>query len=108
MTLYRILQEALKNVEVHARARLVRVCLTKPGDLVQLTIRDDGIGFDAERHPTRRKEKCGLGLLGMRERASYVGGELKIKSGRRVGTEIEVRIPLPPRTRRTRANSTDL
>jgi two-component system, NarL family, sensor kinase len=96
MALYRILQEALKNVEKHARARQVMVHLTKPGDIVQLTIHDDGIGFDPDHHPARRKGKGGFGLLAMRERAIYVGGAFKVKSAHRAGTEIEVRIPLPP------------
>jgi signal transduction histidine kinase len=80
----------------HARARHVTVNLTKRGNLVRLTIKDDGIGFDTERHPADRKGKGGLGLLGMSERATYVGGALTVKSVRRVGTEIEVRIPLAP------------
>lgn len=95
LTLYRILQEALKNVEKHARARQVTVHLTKPGNIVQLVIKDDGVGFDPNHHSTRQKGKAGLGLLSMRERASYVGGGLKVKSHRRVGTEIKIRIPLP-------------
>jgi PAS domain S-box-containing protein len=93
LALYRILQEALKNVEKHARARHVTVQLTQQGAFIQLAINDDGVGFD---HPARRKGKGGLGLLGMRERATYVGGVLKIKSTRRAGTDIEVRIPLLP------------
>jgi signal transduction histidine kinase len=96
LALYRILQEALKNVEKHARARHVMVNLTKPGDIVQLTINDDGIGFDPAQHPDLRKGNGGLGLLGMRERAAYVGGTLTVKSVHRAGTEIEIRIPLPP------------
>ncbi|HEV8073035.1 MAG TPA: ATP-binding protein [Opitutaceae bacterium] len=93
LALYRILQEALKNVERHARARHVTVHLTQQGAFIQLAINDDGVGFD---HPAKRKGKGGLGLLGMRERATYVGGTLKIKSVRRAGTEIEVLIPLLP------------
>lgn len=96
LALYRILQEALHNVEKHARARHVTVHLTQPGAFVQLVIKDDGIGFDPERRPAARKGKGGLGLLGMRERAAYVSGVLTVKSVRRVGTEIEVRIPLAP------------
>ena len=53
------------------------------GRLRQLAIKDDGIGFDPDHHPARRKGKGGLGLLSMRERATYVGGTLKIKSARR-------------------------
>ncbi len=96
LTLYRILKEALKNVEEHARARHVTVHLTNRGDLVQLTIIDDGIGFDPDHHPVGRRGKSGFGLLGMRERAAFVGGALNIKSVRRAGTTIEISIPLPP------------
>ena len=95
LTLYRILQEALKNVEQHARARHVTVCLTLPGAFVQLVIHDDGVGFNPEHHPARRNGNSGLGLLSMRERATYVGGDFKIKSVHRAGTDIAVRIPLP-------------
>jgi PAS domain S-box-containing protein len=93
LALYRILQEALKNVEKHARALHVTVCLRRLGAFVQLVIKDDGVGFDPDRSPARRKRKGGLGLLGMRERAAYVGGSLKIKSIRHSGTEIEARVP---------------
>lgn len=100
LALYRILQEALKNVQKHARASQVMVQLTKQGDLVLLTIKDDGIGFDPEPRSARRKRKGDLGLLGMRERATFVGGALTVKSARCAGTEIEVRIPLPQTTSR--------
>ena len=95
LTLYRILQESLKNVEQHARARHVTVRLTKQDGIVQLTVNDDGVGFDAKQHAARRKGKRVLGLLGMQERAAYVGGALTVKSGPRAGTEVAVRIPLP-------------
>ncbi len=96
LALYRILQETLKNIEKHAHARHVSVRLTNPGNIVQLTIKDDGIGFDRAGRPARRNGQGGLGLLGMRERATYVGGALTVKSVPRMGTEIEIRIPLPP------------
>lgn len=94
LALYRILQEALKNLERHARARHVIVRLTQPRGFVQLEIIDDGVGFDAEGQTNRRKGNNLLGLLGMLERATYVGGTLTIKSSRGEGTQIEVRIPL--------------
>ncbi len=94
LALYRIFQEALKNVEQHARARHVTVGLTLPDAFVQLVIGDDGIGFDVHHHAARRRGKRVLGLLGMQERAASVGGGVTVKSGRRAGTEIEVRIPL--------------
>jgi two-component system, NarL family, sensor kinase len=94
LMLYRILQEALRNVEKHAHARHVRVGLGRQGAFVRLVIHDDGIGFDPEHHRARPNGKGGLGLLGMRERASCVGGTLKVTSARRTGTEIDVRVPL--------------
>ena len=96
LALYRILQEALKNVEKHARARHVTIGLRRQGAFVQMKIRDDGIGFAPPRHPAGKRGRSGLGLLGMRERATYVGGALAVKSAPRAGTEIEVRIPLLP------------
>jgi signal transduction histidine kinase len=96
LTLYRILQEALKNVEKHARARHVTVRLTLAGGRIQLAVADDGIGFDPERRASGRKGKGGLGLLGMRERAAYAGGTLTVKSVRCAGTEIVVSLPVAP------------
>lgn len=98
LALYRIAQEALKNIERHARARHVTVSLRQTDTWVQLVINDDGIGFDAKHHAARRKDRGVLGLAGMRERAACVGGTLTVKSGLRAGTEIEVRIPLSPGT----------
>jgi PAS domain S-box-containing protein len=94
LTLYRILQEALKNVELHANARNVIVRLRKQGAFAELAIHDDGIGFGPNQRIAGRRGTNGLGLVGMSERAMYVGGTLKIKSARRTGTEIEVRVPL--------------
>jgi PAS domain S-box-containing protein len=102
LALYRILQNALENVEKHARARHVTVSLRQRA-FVQLTIHDDGIGFDPDYYAARRKGKGGLGLLSMRERASYVGGAFKIKSVRGAGTKIEVLIPLPSTAGGTKA-----
>jgi signal transduction histidine kinase len=106
IALYRIFQKALQNVQQHARAHHVTVDLTRQGAVVQLAIKDDGIGFDPDKTPDGRKEKGGFGLAEMRERAVCVGGTLSVKSALRTGTEIEVRIPLPsagmPSTQSTR------
>jgi signal transduction histidine kinase len=86
----------LNNVEKHAGARRVVVHLKQQRTYVELMIKDDGVGFDPESPRSRRKGEHGLGLLGMLERATYVGGELTVKSVRRTGTETKVHIPLPP------------
>ena len=96
LTLYRIFQEALKNVDQHAHASNVTVCLRQQGSFIQLVINDDGIGFDPDHRPAKRNGKDSINLISMRERATYVGGTIKVKSGARAGTEIEISIPLPP------------
>jgi signal transduction histidine kinase len=100
LTLYRILQEALRNVEKHSRARRISVELTRRGDIVRLAIHDDGIGFDANRPLANRKGKRGLGLVSIRERAAYVGGALNVKSAPGKGTTIRAQIPLIGRASR--------
>jgi signal transduction histidine kinase len=100
LTLYRILQEALRNVEKHSRARRISVELTRRGDIVRLAIHDDGIGFDANRPLANRKGKRGLGLVSIRERAAYVGGALNVKSAPGKGTTIRAQIPLIDRASR--------
>jgi signal transduction histidine kinase len=94
ITFYRIFQLVLENVQQHAHARHVTVELTRRGAFVQMTIKDDGAGFDQNQPHINQKEK-GFGLAGMRERATCVGGALSVKSTPGTGTEIEVRIPLP-------------
>jgi signal transduction histidine kinase len=94
LTLYRILQEALQNVGLHARARHVKVNLTMKGNIVQLVIHDDGISFDPDQPPARRKKNGHLGLLGLHERAAYVGGTLSVESEPGKGTTITAKIPL--------------
>jgi signal transduction histidine kinase len=100
MVLYRTLEEALKNVQNHADARNATVHLEQRGAGVELMVRDDGIGFDSNHPRARKKGNGGMGLIGVRERLASVGGALKIKSERGVGTEIQARIPLPRRAGR--------
>jgi signal transduction histidine kinase len=86
---FRIVQEALSNVARHARARHVEVTLTAQHVALEVTVRDDGVGFNVERLRT------GLGLMGMRERAELVGGSLDIESVPGAGTTVRARFPLP-------------
>ena len=94
LALYRIFQETLKNVECHACARHVTVGLRVVAASVNLRVKDDGIGFAPDRSHDRKNATDGLGLLSMRERATFVGGSLTVQSARRAGTEVEVRVPL--------------
>ena len=95
LALYRIIHEALRNVELHAHAQKVILQLKQTDGIIRLKIQDDGAGFDRTQHPNRRPRGSSLGLLSMSERASHVGGILKMSSCRGGGTEIAVQIPLP-------------
>jgi signal transduction histidine kinase len=86
---FRIAQEALINVARHARARHVEVTLTAEDDALELTVRDDGVGFSVDRLRT------GPGLVGMGERAELAGGRLDIESAPGAGTTLRARFPLP-------------
>jgi signal transduction histidine kinase len=87
--LYRIAQEALTNVVRHAGASRVDVRLAAGGGEVTLRVDDDGRGIQ----PAGGREDE-LGVVGMRERATRLGGELAVTSGPRGGTTVRVRIPL--------------
>ncbi len=86
-TVYRVVQEALTNVAKHARAEHVRVRVAAGEETLEIEIADDGAGFDAERRVV------GFGLLGMRERAGLVGGELRVQTSP-AGTTVSGSFPL--------------
>ncbi|TCP58043.1 two-component system sensor histidine kinase NreB [Tumebacillus sp. BK434] len=89
--LYRILQEAMTNAAKYADTDQLFVTLTDRENALELRIVDKGVGFDPEH---LRVKGTGLGLFGMRERASLLGGTVRIDSVEGVGTRIEVSIPL--------------
>jgi two-component system NarL family sensor kinase len=96
MTLYRILQEALRNVEKHAGARNISVELAQMDGFVSLVVKDDGTGFNPEDSRAGRAGKGGLGLFGMRERMRHASGTLELASSRGGGTVVKALIPLRP------------
>ena len=87
---YRIVQEALNNVHKHAAARHVEVRIERRAKETVLTIADDGVGFNAA--TPHREGRRGLGLLGMRERATLIGAQLHVTSRPGRGTTIVVAI----------------
>jgi signal transduction histidine kinase len=84
--IYRVVQEALNNAARHASAHHARVELKQGLRLIEVSISDDGSGFDAER-------VRGMGLLGMEERVRRLKGTLVIESKPGQGTEIRVQLP---------------
>lgn len=88
--LFRIAQEALTNVERHAGARHVVVDILFDDSEVRLRVCDDGDGLPAA---AEQRPSGGLGVLGMRERATLLGGRFTIQGSAAAGTEVEVKVP---------------
>jgi two-component system sensor histidine kinase UhpB len=93
-TLFRIAQEAISNIVRHAQARSVSIALWREGEVACLWIEDDGCGFEPAQISGQPLPMQRLGLLGMRERAELVGGEVLVDSAPGRGTRLEVHIPL--------------
>jgi signal transduction histidine kinase len=95
---FRIFQECLTNVIRHAQAKSVRVTLRQEEESILLVVEDDGIGFSES---NLSNSFGSLGLLGMKERAQFCGGDVQICSSPGNGTAVTVRVPLDiPRTER--------
>jgi two-component system sensor histidine kinase UhpB len=88
--IYRVAQEALSNVEHHAHARNVWIDLACQDAMVVMNVGDNGIGIPAD-----HDKQVGFGLLGMRERAARLGGEITIQPRSGGGTQLSLRLPLP-------------
>jgi len=92
--LYRIVQEGLTNITKHATASLVQIDMRRDGDLLRLTISDNGKGIDMEQVKNLR----GLGLIGMRERVETINGHFDIESAPGKGFSIKIMVPLQKQT----------
>jgi len=97
VTVFRVLQECLGNVQKHARAVSVEVLLRRNDEGCWLSISDDGDGFDSASSANGASQ--GVGLIGMRERAELVGGSLSIDSRPGRGTCVKLTIPAQPADR---------
>ena len=92
LTVFRVVQEALRNVARHANATLAEVKITRRDSWLLVEIKDDGIGFSPE-DPT---QSASFGILGMRERAIACCGNFRIDIGKGHGTTVTLTIPLGP------------
>jgi signal transduction histidine kinase len=88
LSAYRIVQEALTNVARHAEASVATVAITAESDRMRASITDDGVGFEVGDGPLRS-----LGLAGMSERASLVGGHVEVVSTPSKGTTVVLEVP---------------
>jgi signal transduction histidine kinase len=90
---FRVLQEALTNVARHAHASRVRVELRRTASEIVLRVEDDGVGFDVVGVRRRRAARPSLGLTGMSERMSTIGGSIELTSTPGCGARIVARLP---------------
>ena len=88
IALFRIAQESLTNIARHAHAQRVSLSLIQQSQTIVVCIADDGDGYDTE------QTKTGLGIFGMHERATFLGGKLTITSQIGQGTTVEATLPL--------------
>ena len=90
--LFRVAQEALQNAVKYSHGRRVVLNLAGAGDLLVLTVVDDGVGFNVD-----ETYKTGLGLLSMTERVEAIGGTIHVRSGPGAGTRVEASVPIAMR-----------
>jgi signal transduction histidine kinase len=83
---FRVVQEALRNSQRHAGATAVEVRIEQRGDVLHLAVEDNGAGFIADER--------GLGVLGMEERVTHLGGTFRMDSAPARGTIVDVRLPI--------------
>jgi PAS domain S-box-containing protein len=93
--LFRIVQEAVNNIVRHAQAETVTIEFRESEGAIVAEVEDDGVGFDVARLTGRRSGEAGLGLLGMRERASRFGGSVDVQSAPGQGTRLHIELPCP-------------
>jgi signal transduction histidine kinase len=89
--IYRVVQECYQNIGKHSRASGVNLLLKSTDTLVELNVKDDGVGFDVD---SAVAQPNSFGLKGMRERVALLGGHLEIRSSPGHGTTIAMRLPI--------------
>ncbi|NMA82653.1 MAG: sensor histidine kinase [Epulopiscium sp.] len=94
LTLFRVTQEALRNIVKHAKATKVEVRLSFLKDYIELFIKDDGVGFNMAEIESRQGEHAGFGISAMRERVMLLQGKFEIRSQIGGGTRCYATIPL--------------
>ena len=94
LTIYRVIQESLNNIKKHSEATSVTVKLRFTGDRVSIEVNDNGKGFDYFKTIRQAATSGHMGLLGMRERALMMGGNLKINSKMGGGSRINLTLPI--------------
>lgn len=97
LSLFRTIQESLRNIAKHSHAHHAKVELARQSSVIRLRVSDDGVGFN----PDNDSNRHGLGLVSMRERLRSAGGELLIWSRPSLGTQVEGTVPITSKRARS-------
>jgi signal transduction histidine kinase len=90
---FRIAQQALTNIARHARAKTVRIEMSRDAEAIEISVQDDGVGFEVAAATVRARAGESLGLVDMAEMAEMVGGDFSITSVVGRGSTVRVRFP---------------
>ncbi|MCL5264770.1 MAG: sensor histidine kinase [Chloroflexi bacterium] len=90
--IYRIIQEAMQNVQKHSHASQVKLTLSRDADAIVVMVEDNGVGFDVAKHTKDQVEH--FGLISMRERSQLIGGDIDIISAPGQGTRVILNVPI--------------
>ena len=107
ITLYRLIQEGLNNVQKHADATDVTIRLVTSFPYIILRIEDNGRGFDVKNRLFSAANEKRMGLRSMEERAALLGGKMRIESRTRQGTKIFIEIPFKEKKGGQKENHSD-
>jgi signal transduction histidine kinase len=91
--IYRIIQEGLNNIIKHADANLVILKVKKSNKAINISIQDDGKGFDYKKYKTDHNQSKGLGLVNIAEQVKILNGNLNINTALKKGTRLLITIP---------------
>ena len=105
LSMYRLVQEALTNIAKHADATRARVVVAREDGQLSLMVIDDGKGFALDAEGSDPRQRGGIGLVSMHERAELLGGTLQIETAPGSGTQVLVRIPVDSGTEDAPSNN---
>jgi two-component system sensor histidine kinase DegS len=92
--IYRLVQEACTNALKHANPTFVSLDIQYQGQVIKITIKDNGSGFQVERFESKAKDSSHFGIIGMKERVELLEGRMEIESAINQGTKITIHIPV--------------
>lgn len=95
ITLFRLVQESLTNIHRHSGSETAVIRLNRDDKAVHLEVIDQGRGFSVVKNAYNAPSRCGVGILGMKERVRSFGGSIEISSGAK-GTKVKARLPIQP------------